>query len=126
MHYACGYNDNKKTSQLLSQYGFSDNVFDKDGMTPLDFQERINSEELQDLIKQHKLKDFVCQEPNPWSWQVWTRIQREKDTLKQLISVSHPHLKFNHSHSHGHSHGHSHEPSSPIQIQEPNSNCKIL
>ncbi len=42
------------------------------------------------------------------SWQVWTRIQREKDTLKQLISVSHPHLHLGSASAHSHGHGHSH------------------
>ncbi|RNA35635.1 serine threonine- phosphatase 6 regulatory ankyrin repeat subunit A-like, partial [Brachionus plicatilis] len=88
LHYACGYDDKKKMSQLLSEYGFSENVFDKDGMTPLDFQERIQSEELQELISNHRNKKFNSEEPNPWSWKVWTRIQRERNTLKQIISLS--------------------------------------
>ena len=29
MHYAFGYEDNKRMLQLLSQFGFSENVFDK-------------------------------------------------------------------------------------------------
>jgi hypothetical protein len=104
--------------QLLSQYGFSDNVYDKDGQTPLDFQERVVSEELQEVIRINKLRLFESGvvEPNPWSWKVWTRIQSEKDTLKQLISYSNPivalNIKRGHSHNHGHGHshhGHSHQ-----------------
>lgn len=107
--------------QLLSQYGLSDNVYDKDGQTPLDFQERAVSEELQEVIRINREKLFgQVDEPNPWSWKVWTRIQSEKDTLKQLISYSNPFVAFNihrggggghgHGHSHGghHSHSHSH------------------
>ena len=80
-------------------------------MTPLDFQERNISQELQELIKIHRLKTFSCTEPDPWTWQVWTKIQREKNTLKQLISVAHPHLHAHHSHNQGTCHGdeyHSH------------------
>lgn len=80
----------------------------KDGMTPLDFQERMNSKELQELLRIHKLKKFNLKEPNPWTWQVWTKLQHEKDTLKQIISVNHPNL-----HGHGHSHGHSHAHAPP-------------
>ncbi|CAF0712961.1 unnamed protein product [Brachionus calyciflorus] len=129
MHYASGYNDNRKMSQLLSQYGFSENVFDKDGMTPLDFQERIQSEELQELILNHKKRKFDCEEPNPWSWRVWTRIQREKNTLKQIMSFSN---SKSHSHHHGHSHNHVHAHShdSYDESQEPpitpNGYCLIL
>lgn len=121
IHYANGYTDNKRITLLLSQFGFSDNVYDKDGMTPVDFQERNSSQELQDLMKIHKLKKFSVKEPDPWSWKVWTKIQRERNTLKQLISVSHPHL---HSHSHSHDHGncqgdeyHSHA-ASPLKKNE--------
>ena len=94
----------------------------------------------------HINQEFDTEEPNPWSWAVWvsikkillilnfhflyfylylsfqTRIQREKNVLKQLISVSHPCLQpaikssqeiqangHGHSHSHGHSHDHSHD-----------------
>lgn len=72
-------------------------------MTPLDFQERNISQELQELMKIHRLNQFNIKEPDPWSWKVWTKIQREKNTLKQLISVAHPHF---HAHSHGaHNHG---------------------
>ena len=49
-------------------------------------------------MKINRLNQFGVKEPDPWSWKVWTKIQREKNTLKQLISVTHPHL---HSHSHG-------------------------
>ena len=104
--------------QLLSQYGLSDNVYDKDGQTPLDFQERAVSEELQEVIRINREKLFgKVDEPNPWSWKVWTRIQSEKDTLKQLISYSNPFVAFNihrGGHGHGHSHGghHSHSHSS--------------
>jgi hypothetical protein len=104
--------ENKRIIQLLSQYGFSENVYDKDGMTPLDFQERVMSEELQELIEINKLKKFKTEDPNPWTWKVWTRIQSEKDTLKQLISYSNPllmlQINHGHSHNHGHGHGHSH------------------
>ena len=129
MHYASGYNDNRKMSQLLSQYGFSENVFDKDGMTPLDFQERIQSEELQELILNHKKRKFDCEEPNPWSWRVWTRIQREKNTLKQIMSFSNSKSNsHHHGHSHNHTHGHSHD--SYDESQEPpitpNGYCLIL
>ncbi len=52
----------------------------------------------------HRFNMFNAEEPNPWTWKVWTKIQREKNTLKQLISMAHPHL---HGHSHaGHNHGH--------------------
>lgn len=66
MHYANGSKENKRMSQLLSQFGFSDNVFDYLGNTPLDFQERKESVELQDLINMHRLKNFNIEEPNPW------------------------------------------------------------
>lgn len=119
MHYANGYPDNKRIIQLLSQFGFSDNVFDKNGMTPLDFQERNTSQELQELMKMHKIRNFAHKEPDPWTWQVWTKVQRERNTLKQLISVNHPHV---HDHSHSHNHGscqgdeyHSHAVSSKIE-----------
>lgn len=112
--------------QLLSQYGLSDNVYDKDGQTPLDFQERVVSEELQELIRINREQLFDVAEPNPWSWKVWTRIQSEKDTLKQLISYSNPFVAMNvhrnrpiqnhhyqafaspHISSHTHSHSHHH------------------
>lgn len=105
MHYASGFVNNAQMTQLLSHYGFSTNVFDKDGNTPLDFQERNASKEIQDLLKLH-LKRSHQPEPNPWTWQVWTEVQREKNGLRQLISCSHPNL-HGHSHSHG-AHGHSH------------------
>lgn len=116
MHYACGFIDNKRMIQLLSHFGFSHNVFDKDGNTPLDFQERAPSEEVQDLIKLHKKQAYENPEPNPWTWQVWTGVQREKNGLRQLISPSHPFLHGHGGHSncgHGHSHGqgHSHDAS---------------
>ena len=41
---------------------------------------------------------------------MWTRIQRERNTLKQLISFSHPHLhpsSDSHAHKHSHNHGRS-------------------
>jgi hypothetical protein len=75
----------------------------KDGMTPLDFQERMSSEELKELMKMHTIRKFTIEEPNPWTWQVWTRIQREKDDRFRLISINQAH-----SHSHHHHHGHSH------------------
>lgn len=106
MHYAFGYDDKKKLSQLLSEYGFSENVFDKDGKSPLDFQERIQSEELQELISNQKNKKFNCEEPNPWSWKVWTRIQREKNTLKQLMSLSGSNLNGCHHRHHHNVHKH--------------------
>jgi hypothetical protein len=106
MHYACGFVDNTRMIQLLSQFGFSNNVFDKDGNTPLDFQERNSSKEVQELIQLHKKQDYKRTEPNPWTWQVWTNIQREKNGLKQIISTKDLNC---HGHSHiGHSHGHSH------------------
>lgn len=134
-HYASGIENNKRMVQLLSQYGLSDNVYDKDGQTPLDFQERVVSEELQELIRINREQLFDVAEPNPWSWKVWTRIQSEKDTLKQLISYSNPFMAMNvhqnlpfhyhhhhnhhhqafatplvssHTHSHSHHHAHSH------------------
>jgi hypothetical protein len=119
--------ENKRCVTLLSQFGFSENVFDKDGQTPLDFQERIKSDEVQQLIDIHRKKTFNITEPNPWTWQVWTKIQQERDSLKQLIAFSNPfdHSSrghdHNHSHSHSHSHGHSHN-----QNQLENSNCKIM
>ncbi len=66
MHYASGSLENKRIVQLLSQFGFSDNVFDYLGQTPLDFQERKESTELQELIAMHRTKDFDKEEPNPW------------------------------------------------------------
>ena len=112
MHYAYGSETSKRIAQLLSQFGFSENVFDKDGMTPLDFSERAKSDELQELIAMHKSRSFVAGgavEPNPWTWQVWTRIQSEKNTFKQLIAVSHQHhhhrgacVGANHLHRHDH------------------------
>lgn len=109
-------------------------------MTPLDFQERMISVELQELIRIHKHQEFDnMEEPNPWSWSVWTRIQREKDNLKQMISVSHPSLNqmlstnaHGHSHDHSHSHGHSHfapitqsntEPKLPLSTSQTNVNA---
>lgn len=114
-HYASGMENNRRMVQLLSQCGLSDNVYDKDGQTPLDFQERAVSEELQEVIRINRDRLFgKVAEPNPWTWKVWTRIQSEKDTLKQLISYSNPSpfmpLNANRirgdSHGHGHSHGH--------------------
>ena len=113
-HYAMGMEKNEKMCQLLSQFGFSSNVFDKDGMTPLDFQERVLSKELQDLISIHRNQEFInnsVEEPNPWSWSVWTRIQREKDGLKQLLPVNHSclHAKAINSCQNHNDHGHSHQ-----------------
>ena len=104
--------------------------FFKDGNTPLDFQERNASQEVQDLLEMHKKKEFKAVEPNPWTWQVWTQVQREKNTLKQLISVSHPNLHgHGHSHEHGHGHGHSHVHSdtchSEMADPQNDSFCKI-
>ncbi len=139
MHYACGFVNNTRMIQLLSHFGFSTNVFDKDGNTPLDFQERNASQELQDLLSLHRKQSHES-EPNPWTWQVWTSVQREKNGLRQLISTSHPTL-HGHAHSCGgsnHSHGgsnHSHDASGVCSSQhdlnrcEPHrgdqSNCKI-
>ena len=106
MHYACGFVDNKRMIQLLSHFGFSLNVFDKDGNTPLDFQERAPSDEVQNLLILHKKQAYETEEPNPWTWQVWTSVQREKNGLRQLISHTHPNI-HGHGHSHG-GHGHSH------------------
>lgn len=114
-------------SQLLSEYGFSENVFDKDGMTPLDFQERIQSEELQELISNHRNKKFNSEEPNPWSWKVWTRIQRERNTLKQIISLSGS--KFNgcyHGNSHHRHHQNEIENEQNEIDQENKSYCTII
>lgn len=119
-----GMENGNRTVQLLSQFGFSTNVFDKDGMGPLDFQERMSSKELQNLINIHKHQEFEnTQEPNPWSWSVWTRIQREKNVFKQLVSVSHPCLHTaiqaesnGHGHSHDHSHSHNHLSNSKQQL----------
>ncbi len=93
MHYAYGAETNKRIAQLLSQFGFSENVYDKDGMTPLDFSERAKSKELQELIAMHKARNFdgTRIEPNPWTWQVWTHLQSERDTFKQLVAVSNHH-----------------------------------
>lgn len=121
MHYAYGYDDKKKMCQLLSEYGFSENVFDKDGMTPLDFQERIQSEELQELISNQRNKKFDCEEPNPWSWKVWTRIQREKNTLKQLMSL--PSSNLNGCHHRHHHNVHEHDRNN--SDQETNGYCII-
>lgn len=111
MHYACGFVDNTRMIQLLSQFGFSKNVFDKDGNTPLDFQERNSCKEVQDLIELHKKQDYRRAEPNPWTWHVWSNIQRERNGLKQIISMTqfnaHGHSHGGHGHSHG-GHGHSH------------------
>lgn len=110
-HYACGMDNNKPMVQLLSQFGFSDNVYDKDGMTPLDFQERLASEELQELIRLNRVRKFTDDEPNPWTWKVWTKLQRDRDNLKTLIPFSNPLLIPNfpfHGHSHNHSHLHRH------------------
>lgn len=83
-------------------------------MGPLDFQERSCSKELKDLVQMHKLQEYDSQqEPNPWSWSVWTRIRREKDAFKQLISVSHPclhQIEKATAHGHSHDHLHSHDP----------------
>lgn len=95
-----------------------------DGMTPLDFQERFSSEELQELMKMHTLRKFTTEEPNPWTWQVWTRIQREKDDRFRLISInqahSHSHHR-NHQH-HGHSHSHKHDESCESEKKNVNEN----
>ena len=52
-----------------------------------------NKEELVEYFKEaDPNQEFInnsVEEPNPWSWSVWTRIQREKDGLKQLLPVLH-------------------------------------
>ena len=107
LHYAYGMINNKKVTSLLLEFGFSENVFDKDGMSPLDFNERQESEELKELILLHKNKKLSIIEPNPWSFNVWTRIQQEKDSNKQ-ITLFNSKILNHHGHSHGHSHGHIH------------------
>ena len=135
MHYACGFTDNSRIIQLLSHFGFSNNVFDKDGNSPLDFEERNSSQQVKDLIELHRLQDYNSPEPNPWTWQVWTNLQREKKGLKQLIPISslnayghgHSHSGHGHSHSgHGHSHaphGHSHN-SQGVCTTEDHNECE--
>jgi hypothetical protein len=114
-------------------------------MTPLDFQERIASQELQELINIHRLKMFTCEEPNPWTWKVWTKIQQEKDNLKTLMPYySNPLLipsfptrghshnsNSNHQHHHHHNHDHSYhqiqnETSLDDDNESDNFNCQIL
>jgi len=108
--------------------GFSTNVFDKDGNTPLDFQERNASKELQDLLSLHRKQSHEA-EPNPWTWQVWTSVQREKNDFRQLISTSHPSLNgHGHSHNHGHSHGsssHSHDVNGICSSKHDHDYCQI-
>jgi ankyrin repeat protein len=102
LHYAYGMKNNKAIVDLLLDYGFSENVFDKDGMSPLDFYERKDSVELQELILLHVNKKFDVIEPNPWSFHVWTRLQQEKDSSKQIMLFNNKII----NHSHGHSHQH--------------------
>jgi len=85
LHYAYGTPDNKEINELLVEFGFSENVFDKDGKSPLDFQERIVADEVQELVQMHRLKNFNAKEPDPWSWQVWTRLQKEREMNKQIV-----------------------------------------
>ena len=103
LHYAYGMPNNKPIISLLLDYGFSENVFDKDGISPLDFQERQDSSELHELILLHKNKKLDVIEPNPWTFQVWTRLQQEKDSNKQISLFNNKILNRN-CHSHGHSH----------------------
>ena len=42
-----------------------------------------------------------------WSFNVWTRIQQEKDSNKQ-ITLFNSKILNHHGHSHGHIHGHIH------------------
>ena len=85
-------------------------------MSPLDFQERAPSQEIQDLLKMHREQKFDMEEPYPWSWKVWTRVQREKNTLKQIISFKNPNgnhfNRCNHNQAISHSH-HSHQVEDP-------------
>ncbi len=91
-----------------------------DGMTPLDFQERISSEELQELMKMHTLRKFTTEEPNPWTWQVWTRIQREKDDRFRLISINQAHSHGHHGNHQHHGHSHSHKHDEPCESDKKN------
>jgi hypothetical protein len=93
-----------------------------DGMTPLDFQERISSEELQELMKMHTLRTFTNEEPNPWTWQVWTRIQREKDDRFRLISINQAHSHGHHRNHQHHGHSHSHKHDEPCESDKKNVN----
>jgi ankyrin repeat protein len=122
LHYAHGMIDNKKITSLLLEYGFSENVFDKDGMSPLDFNERQESDELKELIILHKNKKLDVIEPNPWSFNVWTRLQQEKDCSKQ-ITLFNTKIMNHHGHSHGHGHSHHHP---FVNNEEFNGSCIIV
>ncbi|CAF1184841.1 unnamed protein product [Didymodactylos carnosus] len=94
-HYACGllFNDIQK---LLSQFGASDFVTDKDGKSPLDFEVRRTSPEVQQLLLS-QLENSP--EPNPWTDDVWYRLQTETriNNLRKLSYYSLCDWNQNHS-----------------------------
>lgn len=105
LHYAYGMKDNQKCVHILLEFGFSENVFDKDGKSPLDFAERIDSYEISEVIRINKEMCFQEQEPNPWSYRVWTELQKAKDSTRQLIPFFNPNaLNYHHHHNHRYHH----------------------
>jgi hypothetical protein len=113
LHYACGMLGDPSVAKILLDFGFTENVFDKDGMSPLDFQERAESDQVQDLIEIHRTQEFrTVPEPNPWTSEVWDTLQVSKN--KRLVLADYFHSKqyylslFNPKAQHSHYCSHSH------------------